>query len=299
LHLQQLAQGAVTRELVPFDLPGLFQEREELEEPIELLEPLCFIINRLLSRLLDRLLERSLATDRIEIDLDLEVHTDREIDSLPAGSSRITFPRTIKVPVPVQDARVLFKLIQLDLAAHPPFAPVKKISIEAIPARIRYTQAGLFQRLSPEPAELEVAMARIRADFGEVDTQGRGRVGFISMADSHRPDDFQVGRSPAKEIIQDKSLAPANPLLRFRPVIPARVETSPANIPVSVCFLRKRAPVTAASGPWRRGGEWWDSKNKWLRDEWDLQLEVGGRPVEYRIYHDLSTGQWFVEGIYD
>jgi len=299
LHLQQLAKGAVTRELVPFDLPAFFKECEELEELVELLEPLCFIIHRLLERLLERLMKRSLATDRIEIELTLEVHSDRETDALPASSSIVTFPRTVKLPVPVQDLGILFKLIQLDLAGHPPFAPVKQVAIEAIPARIRYTQAGLFQRLAPEPAQLEIAMARIRADFGNSDSLGRGRVGFISVADSHRPDDFQVERSPGKGIDQDESSAPANPLLRFRPVIPARVETSAANIPVNVWFSRKGTRVTQASGPWRRGGEWWDSKSKWLRDEWDLQLDVDGRLVEYRMYRDLSTGQWFVEGIYD
>jgi protein ImuB len=299
LHLQQLAKGAVTRELIPFDLPGLFKECEELEEPIELLTPLCFIINRLLGRLLERLMERSLATDRIEIDLDLEVHADREINSLSSHSSRITYPRTVKVPVPVQDLRILLKLIQLDLAAHPPFAPVKKISIEAIPARIRYTQAGLFQRSASEPARLEIAIARIRADFGEADARGRGRVGFISIPDSHRPDDFQVRQTPARKTSWDESSPSTNPVLRFRPAIPALIETNAANVPVNVCFLRKRAAVTAASGPWRRGSEWWDSKNKWLRDEWDLQLEVDGQLVEYRVYHDHSAGRWFVEGIYD
>ena len=66
---------------------------------------------------------------------------------------------------------MLLKLAQLDLAAHPPHAPVKKIKIEAIPARIRFTQAGLFQPLAPEPAKLEITMARIRAVVGETDSQ--------------------------------------------------------------------------------------------------------------------------------
>jgi hypothetical protein len=26
--------------------------------------------------------------------------------------------------------------------------------------------------------------------------------------------------------------------------------------------------VLEASWPWRRDGEWWDSKDKWLREEW-------------------------------
>jgi protein ImuB len=299
LHLQCLAKGAVMRELIPHELPTCFKESEELKETVELLEPLCAVIKTLLSRLLDKLIERSLATDRIDIDLSLEPHADREASAAPLRSSLVTYPRTIKVPVPIQDVNVLLKLIQLDLTAHPPFAPVKKIAIEATPARIRYTQAGLFQRLAPEPARLEITMARIEAEFGEKDCQGRGRVGFITLLDSNRPDDFQVSKSPAKAAPQDESVAPPTVLHRFRPAIPARVEVNAGKVPIWVGFLQKRSRVIVASGPWRRDGEWWDSKDKWLRDEWDIQLDVDGHSVAYRFFHDLSSHQWFIEGIYD
>lgn len=106
---------------------------------------------------MERLVERSLATDHIEIELSLEVQSDIEIHApLACCSTLTTFLRTIKLPVPTQDAKILLKLAQLDLAAHPPHAPVKKIKIEAVPARIRFAQAGLFQPLAPEPAKLEL-----------------------------------------------------------------------------------------------------------------------------------------------
>src|SRR6476660_7726461 len=144
LHLQRLARGAVMRELVPAALPASFQESTELEEPIELLEPLAFVLNRLLDQLMERLIERSLATDQIEIVLSLEVHPDRENNApVTCGSTLTTYQRTVKLPVPTQDAKVLLKLAQLDLAAHPPHAPVKKIKVEAIPSRIQFTQARL------------------------------------------------------------------------------------------------------------------------------------------------------------
>jgi hypothetical protein len=40
-------------------------------------------------------------------------------------------------------------------------------------------------------------MARIQVEFGEKDTQSRGRIGFVTLLDSNRPDDFQITRSPA------------------------------------------------------------------------------------------------------
>src|SRR5579884_2328717 len=66
LHLLRLARGTVMRELVPASLPPSFHESTELEEPIELLEPLAFVLNRLLEQIMDRLIEKSLATDQIE-----------------------------------------------------------------------------------------------------------------------------------------------------------------------------------------------------------------------------------------
>jgi hypothetical protein len=142
-------------------------------------------------------------------------------------------------------------------------------------------------------------MARIEAEFGDKESQGRGRVGFVTLLDPKRPYDFQVTRSPAKSVAHGEAITPANLLYRFRPEIPARVEVSAGRVPTWAGFLRKRARVLEASWPWRRDGEWWDSKDKWLREEWDIQLDADGRSVAYRFYRDLSTKQWFVEGIYD
>lgn len=300
LHLQRLARGEIMRELVPAELPESFQQSAELEEPIELLEPLAFILHRLLEQLIEGLITRSLATDQIEIDLSLEAHTDIEIHApITCSSSRLTtYQRIVTLPVATQDAKVLLKLVQLDLAAHPPHAPVKKIRITAIPARIRFAQAGLFQPLAPEPAKLEITMARIRAVVGETDSQGRHRVGFPTLLDSHRPDHFHVAPPVAKhDDSGTRSIQLA--LRRFRPAMPARVEVSAEQTPVWIWFSRKKSQVTHASGPWRNGGEWWDASGAWIREEWDVQLRLDGCTVLYRIFRDLVTRSWFVEGMYD
>lgn len=300
LHLQRLARGEVVRELIPAELPMSFQESTELEEPVELLEPLAFVLNRMLDQLIRRLIDRSLATDHIEIELSLEVHPDHDINApVLSYSTLTTYQRTIKLPVPTQDAKVLLKLAQLDLAAHPPHAPVKKIKVEAMPARVRFTQAGLFQPLAPEPAKLEITMARIRAVVGETDLQGRQRVGFPALLDSYRPDHFHVVPPVAKHIDSAEPASARLALRRFRPAVPARVEVSAEESPVWIGFSRKKARVTQASGPWRNGGEWWDAAGEWMREEWDVNLALDGHTALYRIFRDLVTRSWFVEGMYD
>jgi protein ImuB len=301
LHLQRLARGATMRELIPAGLPTVFRESEELEEPIELLEPLCFILNHLLEKLMGQLIERSLATNQINVEVGLETYADRETNALPSCSGLVPYHRTVKLPVPVQDAKVLLKLLQLDLTAHLPHGAVKKIAIEAIPARIRYTQAGLFQPRAPEAAKLEISVARIRAVIGATDSQGRLRVGMPALLDSNQPDHFQVVQPGSKHVRQAIPPEPQLALRRFRPVIPARVELNAGQVPAWIGFLQQRVQVIKASGPWTNGGEWWDAKGKWLREEWDvdLALERNNRPSTYRIFQELTTHRWFVEAAYE
>ena len=333
LHLQRLARGEVERELVPAEPPSSFQESLELEEAVELLEPLGFVVNRLLDELISRLRQRSLATDHVQVDLELEVHCDRQLQahpSVPAAEPEVSSPatlhqRTLKLPVPTQDSKVLLKLLQLDLAANPPAAPVKKVSVEVFPARVRTTQTGLFQPLAPEPAQLEITLARLRAVVGEKDDHDRARVGFPVNTDSHRPDSFQVlsraeesrdlkagrkARGNQREILECLP-APQLVLRRFRPPVAAWVELcGPAapgwvygkgnkDIPAAVIFNGAKAKVIHACGPWRGSGSWWDQAARWQRDEWDVALSVNGTSGLYRIFRDITSGQWFVEGMYD
>jgi protein ImuB len=299
LHLQRLARGIATRELVPADVPTLFRESLELEETVELLEPLGFVLNRLLEQVIGRLRDRSLATDHIEIELALELPSDREINTVPRTSAPATYQRRIKLPVPTQDTKVLLKLAQLDLAAHPPHAPVKKVSVEAMPTRIRFTQADLFQPAAPEAAKLEITLARVRAVVGEADSQSRKRVGFPRLIDSHRPDHFEIASTGGKNKAPSERQAPQLALRRFRPALAARVELNAGQVPVGIAFQRRKGKVINAAGPWRRGGEWWDVAGKWMREEWDIHLTIDGASALYRLYRDVATKQWFVEGMYD
>ncbi|MFL6350439.1 MAG: hypothetical protein ACJ74Z_01120, partial [Bryobacteraceae bacterium] len=226
LHLHILARGQVQRNLIAVDLPKKFQERIELEDSVTDLESLAFILNRLLNQIFARLSARGFATDEIRLSLDLEVHPDRDMRQETAQPASAVFERRLKYPVPIKDSKALLKLLQLDLAAHNPGGPVQAVALEAMPAKPRHTQAGLFAPRSPEPEKLEVTLARLRAVIGEADGQGRARVGAAHVCDSHKPDDFQVlpfTSQPAKAS-QCSSLNKTDvSLSAFRPPLSARV----------------------------------------------------------------------------
>ena len=69
----------------------------------------------------------------------------------------------------------------------------------------------------------------------------------------------------------------------------------PPEQPAQVTAYGVRGNVLTAAGPWRSAGEWWTG-TCWARDEWDISLSDGAL---YRLYWDLRTGGWFVEGMYD
>ncbi len=300
LRLQRLARGEVERELIVAEPSPSFAESMELEETVELLEPLAFVLNRLLERITSRLKARSLGTDQIRIDLELEIHGDRQTKANSFAAPQVEYGRSLKLPLPTQDLMLLLKLLQLDLAAHPPEGPVKKITLTAEPALMRSMQAGLFQPLAPEAGKLEIALARLRAVVGEEDELGRSRVGAPAIVDSNFPDSFELlpFRSNIASDVRECLPSPRLALRLFRPAVGARVEWN-GMVPTAIVFGGAKFEVMNCAGPWRNSGQWWDRDEEWNRDEWDVVLKMDGGFGLYRLTRHLRSTQWFIEGIYD
>jgi protein ImuB len=303
LRLQQLARGSAARTLVPVEAPPVFQEAVELEHPIVLLEPLAFLLNRLLEQICARLGSRALAMQELRLTLELENFSSFNQQS---ASKNQQFIRTLRFPVPMLDSKVFLKLLQLDLNAHPPGAPILKIILSAEPARPRSAQGGLFLPPSPEPEKLELTLARIAGMVGE------NKVGAVELLDTHHPEGFRMQRFlPGAPRKNEREKTPATPatteepstvtaLRRFRPALRANV-TLESGQPVRVACTRKKeveGDVLWKAGPWRSSGDWWE-REAWSRDEWDLALRNGNAVSFYRLVHDLLGGGWFLEGTYD
>lgn len=293
LRLQQLARGAASRTLVPVEEPMVFEEAVELEHAITLLEPLAFLMNRLLDQICARLGSRALCAQELRLTLELETF------SLTAPENHPQFVRTLRLPLPMLDAKVFLKLLQLDLSAHPPGAPILKIHLAAEPTRPRPGQAGLFLPPTPEPEKLELTLARIAGMVGE------NKVGAVEILDTHHPEGFRMRRfvaeAPRKASPAEAAETSAvTALRRFRPALRVNValaEGQPAHV---VCPKKKevQGAVLWKAGPWRFSGDWWE-REAWSRDEWDIAVQTRESVALYRLVHDLLGGGWFVEGTYD
>src|SRR5690348_7416608 len=203
LRLQQMARGATERSLVAGQPALGFEEAVELEYPITLLEPLAFLLHRLVEQLCARLSARALATNELRLRMELgnppQRHGDTEgIDDLeidecglknqrstsspqmnadergsePTRQSKIVtrqffYARALHLPLPMLNAKTFLELLQLELQAHPPGAPVTKVWLAAEPVRPRAAQGGLFLPLSPEPESLELTLPRLAGVLGE------------------------------------------------------------------------------------------------------------------------------------
>ena len=294
LRLQKIARGETRRPLAPAEASADFIENFEFEEPVETLESLTFILNRLLQQVCARLASRSLATNELRLKLELEAR------QLLTGENKEFYERTWKLPLPIQDSKVLFRLIYLDLEGNTQPAPIQKIMIEAIAVKPRFAQSGLFNPASPQTEQLEITLARIRGVAGNADEKGIACVGSPRVLDTHKPDSFAVQPFSGTDEESDSSPSPAPVIsLRiFRPAPETTVELS-GEKPSSITLRKKSLRVLAASGPWRSSGGWWDSSSSWTRDEWDVALKTNEGVGFYRIYLDCIKNQWFVEGCFD
>jgi len=251
VRLQKLAQGKSDRQMVLVQPPLGFEQSLELEHPVEELEPLSFILSRLLNQLCANLHSQAVATNELRLHLKLEDKTEHE--------------RTITLPVPMHNPKTLLRLLLFEIEAQPPIAAVVAINIIAEPVKPRVAQTGLFIPLAPEPEKLELTLARLAK------LVGADKVGSPEILDTHRPDAFRLKRfylSPGKN--KSRRNQPSATVNRqcfmgfrvFRPPWRAEVQTMqgrPARISAhdvkSSCLVRGK--VVRASGPWRTSGDWW------------------------------------------
>jgi protein ImuB len=290
LELQRKACGTSQRTLFPCDPPLVFEEAMELEFPLVLLEPLAFVLNRMLEQLCSRLKARALAAQEICLELTLD-------NGRQPNSENSIFQRTVHLPVPLCDSKVFLKLLQLDLNANPPGAPVVKVYLRIEPAKPRPAQNGFFIPSSPEPEKLELTLARINAIVGE------GRAGSPQLLDAHRPQAFEMQRFTPSTTKNGNHHAPNNlvtALRVFRPCIAVKVNYQGGKLS-HICSRKQNniaGDVLWAAGPWRSSGDWWE-QDAWVRDEWDIALHEKTGVVLYRLIHDLVGGEWLLEGSYD
>jgi protein ImuB len=339
LALHRAACGRDDRPLVPYVDPVRFEASIDLEWPIDGLEPLSFVLARLLDPLSDALEQADRGASAIILTLTL---TTRERRS-----------RRLELPAPMRDARTLRTLLLLHLESHPLTGAgeeasgvsggIDRVAIDIEPTPARIVQYSLLERALPSPETLSTLIARLEA------VMGTGRVGAPALVDSHEPGAFTISRFGDLVISRSsnhqipKSQDHQMIIRRFRMPVPARVDLE-RGCPVRVTTLRRGLAggrVLERAGPWRSSGGWWappriatDTEQPRIHADkngfdiasdlktgvtntaasvsepwqaagnagrkWNIDAwEVSLPDGVYRIVRDRDTNRWFLAGILD
>ena len=277
LELLAMARGEVHRPLKPQAAAVSYEEHYALEHPIDLLEPLLFLIARLLNELCQRLRQHSRATTEIRVSLEL---TDRG-----------THARILALPFATHDSHALLKLVQLDLEAHPPRTAIRRLTVSLIPVEPRVVQHHLYTPPSPVPERLELTLTKIR------NMVGAEKAGFPELVDTHRPDAWRIRSAagqPQAPLIHEagREFGLRLALRYFRPPLAAQVGLEsgrPSRLEASGITGR----IVQAAGPWHHSGGWWPEVI-WSRADWDVALTNGAL---YRL--SCSKAEWVIDASYD
>lgn len=282
---RNLACGVEPHTFQPVEAAFALEEVCDLDTPVDRADSLLFLGARMIDCLSARASAHALALASLTLRMALE----------GGGAYR----RVIRPAVPTIDRKFLLKLLQLELAAHPPQAAVMQIVLSAESGHTSKVQLGLFTPQTPEPSRLDVTIARLKAIAGE------DRVGSPMLEDTHRPGSFHLEEfAPTDSIQAPAARGEARPraaLRRMRPPLPVRVylhEAKPASFRAGQCDYT----VAAAYGPWRTSGCWWTTDG-WDAEEWDVLADrrdgSGSAAVACLLVHDFAQNHWRLEAFYD
>jgi protein ImuB len=281
-RLLRLARGEDVGVLVPTPFPERFETTLELDWPVEGLEPLAFLLSRVLEPLCATLAARGRKAASLAVELGLVDGTQHA--------------RALKPAAPTGEARTWRTLVLLDLEAHPPRDAIVRVTARAEPTLARAAQFSLLDPALPSPERLAETMARLVA------WTAAGRGGSPELVDTHRPGAFAVSTFAPGPLPrgrrEEKAPSPRVALRAFRPPRLAHVALKDGT-PSFVSAPGVRGAVAACAGPWRASGDWWDVA--WSREEWDVALAPGPGLAGgvFRLFRDRLREEWFVEGELD
>jgi protein ImuB len=274
-----LARGVAPHTFQPIEPEFTLKEFFEFETPVEQMDSLLFVGARMIDCLIERASTRALSLASLTVYMTLEGGREHN--------------RVIRPAVPSVDRKFLLKLLQLEIAAHPPQAAVLSFTFTAEAGQPSKVQLGLFAPQTPEPSRLDVTIARLKAIAGE------DRVGSPVLEDSHRSGAFRID---GFSVSGTSTVLKANPLRmalrRMRPPVPVRVKLQAAK-PTAFRDPEGNFEITAAYGPWRSASCWWSFVG-WDEEEWDVLAQAGnGTTVALLLVQDRSKNEWRLEAYYD
>jgi protein ImuB len=279
-----------------------YRESFDLEEPVQDLPSLRFLMQQACEALALQLEQTGKMARALAVDLWLE-----------SGQAH---QKTIRLPEATRRADLMERLLGNYLEQTALSAPVVKGRVAIDPVDPLARQAGLFERSVRNPWRLQETLDQLAGLVGSES------FGAPRLLDTHHPDAYQLvplPSDPASDHSADKApssvLSAAGPpfdklearhyvntpssptrmgppLRRFRPPLPAKVwlkQNHPAHLECSLVS----GPVHDFHGPYALNGDWAEAR-PWAQWEWDIEIESSGVFCLRR-----ADKQWHLVGAYD
>jgi protein ImuB len=280
---REAAWGMLPHMFRPMEPEFVLREFLAFEDAVEEMDSLLFVGARMIDALVERAADRALALARVTVRMKLDGGAGHDL----------WHELALRPAIPSVDRKFLLKVLQLEIAAHPPQSAVMNLELNAEAAQSSLVQLGLFVPQTPEPSRLDVTLARLKAIVGE------DRVGSAVLEDEHRPGSFRMENFRVDANADVRAVQrPRVGLRRMRPAAPVRVWMR-AGEPGAFATVEERFEITAAYGPWRTSGSWW-SAGEWDLEEWDvLGLRGDGASVACLLVRDCARAEWKLEAMYD
>ena len=284
--LWRQAHGLEHRALPPYTLEETIQEQTRCDDAIQGVEPLCFIIKRLLDRAFSRLEGRGQGIET----LSLECALDTAYQLPPSGLEQLSLPmqlphsersgRTYETSIslghPKRDTALWLQLIRSRLQRQAPNAPVTAICLRVKQAdMLPPKQLELFG--DPEPLEtIDVTVARLAATLGITHFTP-------CLREDYRPE--RAWEMTSMHTAQHAAAPPPGPR-------PTRLLRAPKPLEYPET---QGEPPGALEGPERLVTGWWDN-DPIARDYWVISDRWGRRSW---IFREIASSRWFLHGYFD
>ena len=270
------ARGGEPRPLNPHMPAPEFSASLDLEYEIETTEGVLFLLRRFVDRLALELRTQHRAAAEMTLRLKLADETTHE--------------RSFRLPEPSTHEDILFRTLHSYLESLQTPSAVVGVGLAIAPVRPLARQPGLFETGLRDPHGFAETLARVSAIVGS------DQLGTPQLEDTHRPDAVVLTAPLPVVPPQEKaSMWPSLglPLRRFRPPLSVHVEAAHNGQPGFISGGPVHSPIAAVRGPWRSSGDWWKPEN-WSREEWDIELAIGG---VYRLAR--IAADWYLDGEYE
>jgi protein ImuB len=277
-RLYQLAAGERWDPLVPVAPPEAPDEHVVLDDDIDDVESLAFVLKGAIDRLVDRLAARGRALVALHVELTLR-HA--------VGNTELRSD-CIKPATATLDGRSLARLVHLRLTGMPPIAPVNAARVWADDVAATREQLAMFaSRPRRDLRAANEAIARLRAELGD------DAVVRAVLREGHLPE-ASFGWERLQEVV------PASPQPRtIRPLV-RRLHARPQLLPPQARQVRddgwllsglEHGAVVRIVGPYIISGGWW--AHELHREYHFAELRRGDC---LWVYYDRNRRRWFCQG---